>query len=154
MLTAQLDADVAHFAGLFADEDEDADTHDTTGDAPAASLTLSTALGQPRRATRPIERAIEFIETSFSQPVTLATLAAKADLSVSRFAALFRAEVGISPHRYVCLVRIRHAQRLLRRGLPPSIVATEVGFFDQSHLGRHFKRTVGTTPSAYLAASS
>jgi len=86
--------------------------------------------------------------------VTLATLAAEADLSVSRFAALFRAEVGISPHRYVCLVRIRHAQRLLRRGLPPSIVATEVGFFDQSHLGRHFKRALGTTPSAYLAASN
>jgi AraC-like DNA-binding protein len=33
-------------------------------------------------------------------------------------------------------------------------VAAEVGFFDQSHLGRHFKRAVGTTPSAYLAASS
>jgi AraC-like DNA-binding protein len=132
--------------GMFAD--------DTTGEAPAALLTLSTTLGKPRRATRSIERAIEFIEASFSQPVTLATLAAKADLSVSRFAALFRAEVGISPHRYVCMVRIRHAQRLLRRGLPPSIVAAEVGFFDQSHLGRHFKRAVGTTPSAYLAASS
>ncbi len=104
-----------------------------------------------RRPTRPVERAIEFIETYFAQPVSLAALAAAADLSVSRFAALFRAEVGISPHRYVCLVRVRHAQRLLRGGLPPSIVATEVGFFDQSHLGRHFKRTLGTTPSAYLA---
>ena len=138
MLTAQLDADVAHFAGLFADEDEGADTHDTTGDAPAASLTLSTALGQPRRATRPIERAIEFIETSFSQPVTLATLAAKADLSVSRFAALFRAEVGISPHRYVCLVRIRHAQRLfLKRykGRGPALVF---------HLWRCRARMAGT----------
>ena len=133
-------------AGVFAD--------DALADVPAASLTVARTLAQPRRATRPIERAIEFIETSFSQPVTLATLAAKAELSVSRFAALFRAEVGISPHRYVCLVRIRHAQRLLRGGLPPSIVATEVGFFDQSHLGRHFKRAVGTTPSAYLAASN
>ncbi|MGF6767013.1 AraC-like DNA-binding protein [Paraburkholderia sp. GAS33] len=135
-------------ASMFAD--------DVTEKAPAASLRLdlATTLAQPRRATRPIERAIEFIETSFSQPVTLATLAAQAELSVSRFAALFRAEMGISPHRYVCQVRIRHAQRLLRGGLPPSIVATEVGFFDQSHLGRHFKRAVGTTPSAYLASRS
>ena len=39
-----------------------------------------------------------------------------------------------------------------RRSVPPSIVATEVGFFDQSHFGRHFKRAVGTTPSAYLAS--
>lgn len=133
-------------AGMFAEE--------AAGDAPVASSTLTKPFDQPRRATRPIERAIEFIEASFSQPVTLATLAAKAGLSVSRFATLFRAEVGISPHRYVCLVRIRHAQRLLRGGLPPSIVATEVGFFDQSHFGRHFKRAVGTTPSAYLAAGN
>jgi AraC-like DNA-binding protein len=142
MLTAHLE----DHAGLFAD--------DAGGEDADLSLTLAATLGTSRRATRPIERAIEFIETSFSQPVTLATLAAQAELSVSRFAALFRAEVGISPHRYVCMVRVRHAQRLLRRGLPPSVVATEVGFFDQSHLGRHFKRTVGTTPSAYLAASS
>jgi transcriptional regulator GlxA family with amidase domain len=100
--------------------------------------------------TEPIQKAIEFIETSFAQPVSLAMLAAAAELSVSRFAALFRAQVGISPHRYVCLVRVRHAERLLRGGVPPSVVATEVGFFDQSHLGRHFKRTLGITPSACL----
>lgn len=100
--------------------------------------------------SRPIERALALIETAFSQPVSLATLAEAAGLSVSRFATLFRHEMGISPHRYVCLVRIRHAQRLLESGLPPSIVATEVGFFDQSHLGRHFRRTLGMTPRCYL----
>jgi transcriptional regulator GlxA family with amidase domain len=101
--------------------------------------------------TEPIQKALEIIETSFAQPVSLAMLAAAAELSVSRFAALFRAQVGVSPHRYVCLVRVRHAERLLRGGVPPSVVATEVGFFDQSHLGRHFKRTLGITPSACLA---
>ncbi len=117
------------------------------------SLDNAGIFGRASGATQPIERAIEFIERSFAQPVTLATLAATAELSVSRFAALFRAQVGISPHRYVCLVRVRHAQKLLRGGVPPSVVATEVGFFDQSHLGRHFKRTLGTTPAAYLAAA-
>jgi transcriptional regulator GlxA family with amidase domain len=148
MLIDHLAAHVADNAGMFAG--------DATVKTPVASLRpdLAATLAQPRRATRSIERVIEFIETSFSQPVSLATLAAKAELSVSRFAALFRSEMGISPHRYVCQVRIRHAQRLLRGGLPPSIVATEVGFFDQSHFGRHFKRAVGTTPSAYLASRS
>ncbi|MDE1180902.1 AraC family transcriptional regulator [Paraburkholderia sp.] len=104
----------------------------------------------PRTLSRAIELTVAFIETYFAQPVSLATLAATAGLSVSRFATLFRLETGIPPHKYVCLVRIRHAQRLLRHGMPPSVVATEVGFFDQSHLGRHFRRTVGVTPGDYL----
>jgi transcriptional regulator GlxA family with amidase domain len=56
----------------------------------------------------------------------------------------FSAEMGVSPQQYVRLVRVQHAQRLLRRGLPPSIVAAEMGFFDQSHLCRHFKRVLGS----------
>ena len=101
--------------------------------------------------SRGIRQAVAFIESSFAQPVSLATLAATAGLSVSRFATVFRREVGISPHRYVCLVRIQHAKRLLRDGVRPSAVASEVGFFDQSHFGRHFRRAVGVTPGHFVA---
>ncbi|MEX3815042.1 helix-turn-helix transcriptional regulator [Paraburkholderia sp. BR13439] len=111
-----------------------------------------TASGTTVVMSRAIRRAVAFIDSSFAQPVSLATLAATAGLSVSRFATLFRKEVGISPHRYVCLVRIQHAKRLLRDGVPPSEVATEVGFFDQSHLGRHFRRAVGVTPGHFVAS--
>jgi len=107
-------------------------------------------MSPPRDVPRSIERAVSLIELAFAEPVTLAELASAAGLSVSRFATLFRQEMGVSPHRYVCLVRIRHAQRLLRKGVPPCTVATEVGFFDQSHLGRHFRRVVGVTPGDYF----
>ncbi|AOJ77399.1 AraC family transcriptional regulator [Burkholderia ubonensis] len=92
------------------------------------------------------------IDASFAQPLNLDTLAAVAGLSVSRFTARFRSEVGLSPHRYLCLVRVRRAQDLLRAGLAPSVVATEVGFFDQSHLCRHFRRVLGITPRDYVVA--
>jgi len=49
-------------------------------------------------------------------------------------------------------VRIRRAQDLLRAGLAPSVVATDVGFFDQSHLCRHFRRVLGITPRDYVVA--
>lgn len=123
--------------------------------APSMTLPVAPPLVAPlvpHTVPRSIQRAISLIELSFSQPVTLAQLAAAAGLSVSRFATLFRQEVGVSPHRYVCLVRIRHAQRLLRKGVPPCAVANEVGFFDQSHLGRHFRRLVGMTPGTYLGS--
>jgi AraC-like DNA-binding protein len=123
--------------------------------APPVPVAASTARSDLQRTTsRAVERAVAFIEMSFAQPVSLAMLAALAGLSVSRFATLFRQEVGVSPHRYLCLVRVRHAQRLLRHGTPPSVVATEVGFFDQSHLGRHFRRTVGVTPGDYVVHPS
>ncbi|SOE51090.1 transcriptional regulator, AraC family [Burkholderia sp. OK233] len=103
-----------------------------------------------RTASIPILRSIAFIEESFAERVGLAAIAAAAGLSISRFATRFSDEVGVSPYRYLCRVRIYHAQRMLRAGVPPSAVATAVGFFDQSHLGRHFRRMVGTTPKHYM----
>jgi AraC-like DNA-binding protein len=50
-------------------------------------------------------------------------------------------------------VRIRRAQTLLLAGVPGSVVAAEVGFFDQSHFARHFKRFCGMTPSSFLQSA-
>ncbi|SDR49835.1 transcriptional regulator, AraC family [Paraburkholderia fungorum] len=105
------------------------------------------------RVSRAVQRALDFIDACFADPISLSELAGVAQLSISRFAVRFSAEIGVSPQQYVRLVRVRHAQRLLRRGLPPSIVATEVGFFDQSHLCRHFKRVLGRTPGEWLSAN-
>lgn len=103
-------------------------------------------------ATPAVQRALDFIDACFAQPVRLDELADVAGLSISRFAARFSREVGVAPQQYVRTVRVRHAQRLLRCGMAPSCVAAEVGFFDQSHLCRHFKRVLGCTPCEWLAA--
>ena len=106
--------------------------------------------GVAQPVSRAVGGALRIIETSYAQPLSIEALAAVAGLSVSRFAARFRSELGVSPHRYLCLVRVLRAQDLLRAGLPPSVVATEVGFFDQSHLCRHFRRVLGRTPRDYV----
>jgi AraC-like DNA-binding protein len=61
----------------------------------------------------------------------------------------FSREYGMPPHRYLTGRRLDHARRLLLAGQPAAAVAHEVGFFDQSHLTRHFKRLLGVTPTAY-----
>ncbi|WUJ13055.1 AraC family transcriptional regulator [Streptomyces sp. NBC_00390] len=61
----------------------------------------------------------------------------------------FSAAFGIAPHQYVTSRRVDLARRLLLDGQPPGEVATCAGFYDQSHLTRHFKRVVGTTPGRY-----
>ncbi|MET8330332.1 AraC family transcriptional regulator [Streptomyces sp. NPDC005181] len=61
----------------------------------------------------------------------------------------FSGAFGIAPHQYVLSRRVDLARRLLLDGQPPGEVATAAGFYDQSHLTRHFKRVVGTTPGRY-----
>ena len=52
---------------------------------------------------------------------------------------------------YIRRQRVWRAQALLREGLAPARVAGETGFYDQSHLSRHFKRVCGMTPGQYVA---
>lgn len=97
-----------------------------------------------------LDDARTFIDTHFDEPLTVEQLAGLCALSVSRFAAAFRERFEEAPYRYLCRARVAAAQRLLLAGVPGSLVATEVGFFDQSHLARHFKRVCGMTPSAFV----
>lgn len=66
----------------------------------------------------------------------------------------FRAAFGTSPTRFRTLRRLDRARRLMRAGRALSEVAIVVGFADQSHFTRMFKRAFGVTPAAWLAATS
>ncbi|RLV49702.1 AraC family transcriptional regulator [Nocardioides mangrovicus] len=61
----------------------------------------------------------------------------------------FSRSTGIAPHRYLTGRRLDVARRLLLEGRAPAEVAAAVGFHDQAHLGRHFKRLLGVTPAVY-----
>jgi AraC-like DNA-binding protein len=115
-----------------------------------AGETVATS-GKRYRRIASIRKAIDYIERNSTERVTLQALAELTNLSLFRFATVFRRETGLSPHRYLCRVRVEHAKLLLERGVPPAIVASEAGFFDQSHLSRHFKHHCGVTPGKYLS---
>jgi AraC-like DNA-binding protein len=104
----------------------------------------------PERASDGIRRALGHIERNFTDAIYLEDLAALAGLSVCRFVTVFRRQVGLTPHRFICHRRIGYAKRLLRDGVPMALAASEAGFFDQSHFSRHFKSICGTTPGRYL----
>jgi AraC-like DNA-binding protein len=108
----------------------------------------------PARSSAAVQRVLQHIEQHLGQPLSLAELAGVADLSVWRFATVFRQQVGKSPHRYICELRVQQAQALMRRGIPPATAASEAGFYDQSHLSRHFKSICGMTPGQYLQSQS
>mgnify|MGYP006196673793 CR=1 FL=1 len=79
----------------------------------------------------------------------LADAAARLSAAPERLVRTFTREFGLPPHRYLTGRRVDLARRLLLDGLPPALVAPAVGFYDQSHLTRHFRRMLGTPPGTY-----
>ncbi|MFI6246525.1 AraC family ligand binding domain-containing protein [Streptomyces sp. NPDC051016] len=82
-------------------------------------------------------------------PPTLSDLAT--DLGLSRYQLLraFRTTMGVPPYAWLAQYRVERARGLLEAGLRPAEVATMVGFADQAHLTRWFRRVLGVTPAAY-----
>ncbi|MER6265995.1 AraC family transcriptional regulator [Streptomyces sp. NPDC001797] len=82
-------------------------------------------------------------------PPSLADLAA--DLGLSRYQLLraFRTTMGVPPYAWLAQYRVTRARALLDSGLRPAEAATLVGFADQAHLTRWFRRVLGVTPAAY-----
>jgi AraC-like DNA-binding protein len=64
----------------------------------------------------------------------------------------FTREFGIPPHLYLTGRRVDTARHLLLAGMRPADVAHAAGFYDQSHLTRHFRRMLGTSPARYARA--
>jgi len=116
-------------------------------------MTASPRTPSVSRSAAAMERVLQHIHEHAGQPLTLTELSELAGLSIWRFATVFRQQVGISPHRYICRLRVEKAQALIREGVPAATAASEAGFYDQSHLSRHFKTICGMTPGQYLTAA-
>jgi AraC-like DNA-binding protein len=66
----------------------------------------------------------------------------------------FRRQFGVSPKTYARIVRFRRTLGMVGRvGRERTLadVATECGYYDQSHFNRDFTALAGCTPSVYLA---
>ncbi len=100
-------------------------------------------------AHRGVSAAVRFIRQHFARPLTLADISAAANVSPFHLTRLFKRTLGMSPYQYLLEVRVHAANALLTTGADgPTLaqVATAVGFSDQSHLTRQFKRVLGITP--------
>lgn len=101
-----------------------------------------------------IRTAIDFMQANIEQPISLGEIAGVIGRSPSQVARQFRASFGVPPHRYLLVMRIKHAQRLLATtGQPIADVALACGFSHQEHMTRVFRRWCDTTPAAYRRAA-
>jgi transcriptional regulator GlxA family with amidase domain len=112
-------------------------------------LGLLAGLADPK-----LMKAINAMHAEPSRAWSLEDLAAVAGMSRARFAARFRATVGVTPGAYLSEWRLGVAQSLLRRGKPLQVIASEVGYGSASALSRAFSAHLGLAPTDWLRRDS
>ena len=101
-----------------------------------------------------LRRVTNYIEDNLAENLTLSEISGVAHMSPFHFSRVFKLATGLSPHRYVIGRRVERAKDLLiNTNLPLHEVASLCGFSDQSHLAKHTRRLLGTSPRSLRLAS-
>ena len=97
-----------------------------------------------------LRRTLAYIQAHLAENVSLATLAAVAQMSPTHFAHLFKDATGRAPHQYVLWCRMEQAKHLLAEtDLPITEIGHHVGCTDHSHFTALFRKHITMTPKAY-----
>lgn len=94
-------------------------------------------------------RVRDYLHAHMTEDIGLDDLARIAETDRYRMTRVFKAAFGLPPHTYLIQLRLARARRLLALGRSPSQTAADLGFADQSHLGRWFRRAYRLTPAYY-----
>jgi AraC-like DNA-binding protein/anti-sigma regulatory factor (Ser/Thr protein kinase) len=112
----------------------------------------------PRRnhgsaAQEHVRRMLERIEQSYSEPITLRSLASELHRQSAYLGGMFRRVVGMSVHQWLTTVRLDRASVLIRDGVKVEAVSLLVGYRSKKNFYRQFKRRFGTTPFEHRNAA-
>jgi AraC-like DNA-binding protein len=99
------------------------------------------------------ERLRAFLDARLFEPVTMAAASEQLGAGPTQLARAFSTVFGIAPHAYLLGRRLDTARDRILGGQPLADVAADVGFYDQAHLTRRFKRFLGTTPGRFASPS-
>ena len=127
------------------------------GSASGAIASVSVDLRAPADAgagtNARVAAAVAFARQHSSEQVTVAELAAAADLSVSQLDRAIKRTLGLSAKQLLLRMRLEEAiLRLRTTKSPVAEIASECGYYDQSAFTRQFRRVVGMSPGAYRSA--
>lgn len=99
---------------------------------------------------RPIRIAKRYIQSHYSEQITLEEVSDAVGLSVSYFSTLFKKETGEGFAKYLIYVRMEQARILLREtNLSVADICRQVGYNDLKHFTHTFEKATGLRPGTY-----
>ena len=114
-------------------------------------MTIHSAGNRPTlKALSKISDVAKMISRRPTHHFNIAELARHVGLSESHFTLLFRQVIGLPPYAYLATCRLEAAKRRLQKS-DESIkaIAKALGYASAQHLATQFRKTYGTTPTAW-----
>jgi transcriptional regulator GlxA family with amidase domain len=116
---------------------------------PGGQSQFSVPTSVPPSAVPAIRKAVNRINSNPTGDLSVAAIARHAGMSTRHLNRRFQSEFGISPARYVDLVRLEAARNLLEAGRTVTESAMSSGLGSDETLRRLFSANYGVTPAAY-----
>ena len=108
-----------------------------------------------RLSSKKLKAIYDYVESNLESKITLSELATIAGVGKYYFCRLFKGSTNTTPYSYVLHRRIERAKKLLKDSdLSICNIALECGFSNQSHLAKHFRNILGTSPMRYRQSNT
>ena len=96
------------------------------------------------------KEAVTFIEQNYAFPITVEDMASRCKLDRSYFGKIFKETIGQSPQEFLIRYRMSKAAELLKlTDLPVGEISIRVGYPNQLHFSRAFKKVFHESPRTY-----
>ena len=93
-----------------------------------------------------VKQVKDYLEDNYMHDISIDELASLTKLNRAYLMRTFQKSTALPIYSYLLQIRIRHAKNMLINGQDASQIALDLGFSDQSHFIRSFKRITGSTP--------
>lgn len=98
-----------------------------------------------------VQMILDFLHGAYEQKITGERIASLCSMSFDYLNRMFKTQTGITIFTYLNRIRIHKAKELLLTGtMKSSEIAAAVGYCDEYHFSKAFKKTVGVSPRKYL----
>ncbi len=117
---------------------------------PGSQSQFSSPLKAQERAGSRFAQLHQWLIKNLHHPINVEQMASRANMSARNFARVFKAETGLTPNKYLEMLRLDLAKEMISTGGNSlENIATESGFGREERLRRAFIRQFGVTPSQY-----